>query len=157
VVPFRTKATAASDGGIRGGVSVFQNRILGQLKQHDLSALGPLVRLELRSRDRLEEPGEPPAHVYFLETGVAVVAGPEDQNLDAGLGLIGSEGMTGTGLLYGDSSPVNRSGVLGAAAASYGLASGHYKRLLDKDVPISSFRTQGIRLGPIRTDTTSVE
>ena len=146
--------SAANKDEVRGE-RVLQNRMLGRLLQHELSALGPLARLELRAKDRLEEPGEPPGHIYFIETGVAVVAGPDDLNLDAGLSVIGNEGMTGTCFLYDDPSPVFQTLMLTEGAA-YRAEAAKLSDLIAKNRDLQTVARQFTRALSIQAQETAL-
>jgi CRP-like cAMP-binding protein len=80
-----------------------QNAILTKLSAQDLAALGDLERVNLGLRDSLEAANSPNEFVYFIESGVASVVSTESPGArPTEIGLIGSEGMTGIGILYGD-------------------------------------------------------
>src|SRR4051812_20168731 len=64
----------------------------------------------------LEEPGEPIAHVYFVEAGmVSVVA--TDRLRHTEIGMIGREGATGVAVILGAVSSPHRMTVQGAGSA----------------------------------------
>lgn len=77
--------------------------ILSALRDAELSGITPNLRsLSLSQGDILEEPGERIGSVFFVESGILslVAVAPGGINVEAG--LIGREGLTGTGLLERD-------------------------------------------------------
>lgn len=79
-----------------------QNAILKRLPASDLERLGPLERMTLPVRQSLEVANQPNEFVYFIEVGVGSVVWDNSAAGAAEIGLIGFEGMTGLGILYGD-------------------------------------------------------
>jgi CRP-like cAMP-binding protein len=83
------------------------NRLLALSKASDLEHLLPhLTAVDLPLHQRLEVPGRPIEHVYFIEQGIAsvVVNGRKEGAIEAG--VIGREGMTGLAtVLETDRSP----------------------------------------------------
>ncbi|RUW61609.1 Crp/Fnr family transcriptional regulator [Mesorhizobium sp. M7A.F.Ca.US.008.03.1.1] len=80
-----------------------KNALLRRLAPADLSLLVPHLRdtfLELRSP--LENAGKPIEFVYFPQNGLASVVAKKRANVDAEVGIIGFEGMTGSALVMGD-------------------------------------------------------
>ena len=85
-----------------------QNRILGALSPHDLALIGPhLVPVELKMRQRLQDPNRSIANVYFPHSGiVSVIATSPKGRRQAEIAIVGSEGMTGLPVLMNaDRSP----------------------------------------------------
>lgn len=91
------------DGGYR-------NRLLTLLPTADLALLSAsFERISLRVRDELEKPTAQVQYVYFPEDGiVSVVATLPGKGSDLEVGIIGRDGMTGTGLLLGDDTSTDR-------------------------------------------------
>ena len=82
------------------------NRLLKRLSADDFALVGPhLDAVDLDLLDGLEEPGERIKHVYFIETGFASVVAESLTGRQIEIGLIGSEGMTGTAIILGNNSP----------------------------------------------------
>jgi CRP-like cAMP-binding protein len=79
-----------------------QNAILKRLPDSDRERLGPLERITLALRQPLEVANQPNEFVYFIEDGVGSVVWDNTAAGAAEIGLIGFEGMTGLGILYGD-------------------------------------------------------
>ncbi|MBZ9774380.1 Crp/Fnr family transcriptional regulator [Mesorhizobium sp. CO1-1-8] len=80
-----------------------KNALLRRLAPADLNLLVPHLRdtfLELRSP--IETAGKPIDYVYFLQSGLASVVAKKRPNVDAEVGIIGFEGMTGSALVMGD-------------------------------------------------------
>jgi len=92
-----------------------RNHLLKCLSAADLELLGPaLERVELPLRLVLETPGQPVRHVHFPESGfVSVVAGAQGARVIE-VGMIGWEGMTGLGVVLGDSHAVHETFVQSA-------------------------------------------
>lgn len=84
-----------------------RNRILAGLSKADVNRLAGAQRVELRVNEVLERPGAPITHIYFVETGlVSIVAiAPPAHRIE--VGMIGYEGMTGTGAILGDGKSSN--------------------------------------------------
>jgi CRP-like cAMP-binding protein len=79
------------------------NFLLRQLSADDLQLLKPhLVEVFLELRSSLEKAGQPIEYVYFPNSGLASVVGYKAPAIDAEVGMIGLEGMTGSALLMGD-------------------------------------------------------
>jgi CRP-like cAMP-binding protein len=66
-----------------------------------LAALGPLERISLPVRTRLDTMNGV-ASVYFIEDGVASVVADVEGKLVVELGIVGREGMIGLNVVYGD-------------------------------------------------------
>jgi len=79
-----------------------QNAILKRLPAADVERLVPLERVSLALRQPLEVANTPSEFVYFIEHGVASVVWENSIAGATEIGLIGLEGMTGLGILYGD-------------------------------------------------------
>jgi CRP-like cAMP-binding protein len=79
-----------------------QNAILKRLPKDEVEQLGSLERLNLSLRQSLELPNKPSEFVYFIEDGVASVVWENSTEGATEIGLIGMEGMTGVGILFGD-------------------------------------------------------
>jgi CRP-like cAMP-binding protein len=79
-----------------------QNAILQRLPAGDLKRLGSLERVKLELRQALEAANTSNEFVYFIEDGVASTVWENSVAGATEIGLIGVEGMTGLGILYGD-------------------------------------------------------
>ena len=80
-----------------------RNALLRHLDAADLARLAPHFHstfLELRAP--LETAGKPIECVYFVESGLISVVAKKRNGLDAEVGIIGFEGMTGSALVMGD-------------------------------------------------------
>ncbi|MEZ2328950.1 Crp/Fnr family transcriptional regulator [Mesorhizobium sp. RCC_202] len=79
------------------------NLLLKQLSSDDFESLKPhLEEVFLELHSSLEKAGQPIKYVYFLNSGLASVVGYKAPAVDAEVGMIGLEGMTGSALLMGD-------------------------------------------------------
>jgi CRP-like cAMP-binding protein len=77
-----------------------KNQLLAALPADDLRHLGALESVLLEARQMLEVPGIPIPYVYFVESGlVSVVGSAKADRIE--VGMIGSEGMTGTAIVLG--------------------------------------------------------
>jgi CRP-like cAMP-binding protein len=79
-----------------------QNAILQRLSSDEIEALGPMVRQSLGLRQHLEFANTSNEYVYFIEDGVGSVVLADAEGHGTEIGLIGKEGMTGFGIVYGD-------------------------------------------------------
>jgi CRP-like cAMP-binding protein len=78
------------------------NRLLQALSAQDRSLLSPhLVRGSFKVRETFERPNRPIQRVYFLDTGIASVVAEHPDGRRIEIGIIGSEGMTGTAIVLG--------------------------------------------------------
>jgi CRP-like cAMP-binding protein len=80
----------------------FKNQLLRRLSVRDRAMLGSLERIDLRLRQSLETADADIDFVYFIDEGFASVVADAAGNDPIEIGLIGSEGMTGSALLLGD-------------------------------------------------------
>ncbi len=88
--------------------SPYGNRLLAGLSIDDLALLQPhLTPIDLGLRFKLETANRPIENVYFLEQGVAsIVAQAQRGRIQAEVGIVGRDGITGMCLLHGsDRSP----------------------------------------------------
>ena len=84
-----------------------RNRLLAALSPTDLALLQPhLIKLAVAVRHEIERPNRRIDTVYFMDAGIASVVAVQADETQVEVGLIGSEGMTGTAvILGGDQSP----------------------------------------------------
>lgn len=89
--------------------SFSRNRLLSIMSGDDFALLRPhLERVALNAKYVMEEPGQPIAHVYFLEPCVASVMAITTRGERMEVGLFGPEGMSGIAVIHGsDRSPLN--------------------------------------------------
>ena len=81
------------------------NRILAGLSASDLALLQPhLTRVNIPFGMRLQTKGRPVEQVYFVETGIVSLVSGSARQLE--IALVGYEGMTGVGVVLGDSAAV---------------------------------------------------
>src|SRR5258708_2955139 len=79
---------------------LYKNQLLAALSAKDLQHLGALESVSLEARQVLEAPGVSIPYVYFVESGlVSVVGRAKADRIE--VGMIGSEGMTGTSIVLG--------------------------------------------------------
>src|SRR5258708_1245934 len=77
-----------------------KNQLLATLSADDLRHLGTFESVSLEVRQVLEVPGVSIPYVYFVESGlVSVVGRAKTDRIE--VGMIGSEGMTGTAIVLG--------------------------------------------------------
>ena len=85
-----------------------RNRLLAVLPGADLALLQPSLEIiDLDSRQVLEAPRNPIAHVYFVESGLVSVVGTTQPDHRIEVGMVGCEGMTGLGIVLGDDRSAN--------------------------------------------------
>ncbi len=78
------------------------NQVLARLSPKDFGILEPdLKSVELPVRFQVEERGKPIRHVYFIERGIVSVVANGLGKRSIEIGIIGSEGMTGLGIIMG--------------------------------------------------------
>jgi CRP-like cAMP-binding protein len=84
-----------------------RNRLLAALSPTDRALLQPHLRfLAVAVRHEMERPNRRIDTVYFMEAGIASVVAVQADDTQVEVGLIGSEGMTGSAVvLGGDQSP----------------------------------------------------
>lgn len=89
-----------------------------------------LVRVPLRPRVVIEQPGERITHIYFPESGVisTVVKGADGRAAEAG--ITGVEGVTGTSMLLGDDRSPSE-GIVQLVGEAYQVNAEDYLRFLD--------------------------
>lgn len=83
--------------------TVLRNRLLAALPEEELALLRPKLKLvDLELRHSLLLPEQRIEHVYFIESGWISVLASLDNGDMAEVGLIGSEGMVGWMLAFGN-------------------------------------------------------
>ncbi|MGV8856729.1 MAG: Crp/Fnr family transcriptional regulator [Devosia sp.] len=78
------------------------NLILSHLSADDFALLGVKDKVDLKLYDPLEKANTPLQFVYFIEAGLASVVASVPERGAAEVGVIGFEGMTGVGVVFGD-------------------------------------------------------
>jgi CRP-like cAMP-binding protein len=110
---------------------VFTNLLLQSLDASAAEKIMPvLVRVPLRPRVVIEQPGERITHIYFPESGVisTVVKGADGRAAEAG--ITGVEGVTGTSMLLGDDRSPSE-GIVQLVGEAYQVNAEDYLRFLD--------------------------
>jgi CRP-like cAMP-binding protein len=110
---------------------VFNNLLLQSLDASAAEEIMPiLVRVPLKPRVVIEQPGERVTHVYFPESGVisTVVKGADGRAAEAG--ITGVEGVTGTSMLLGDDRSPSE-GIVQLVGEAYRVNAEDYLRFLD--------------------------
>ncbi|TJV42418.1 MAG: Crp/Fnr family transcriptional regulator, partial [Mesorhizobium sp.] len=81
----------------------YRNELLRRMCPADIALLQPHLRSELLGlKTQLETAGAPINTVYFFESGIGSVVANLRPAVDAEVGIIGFEGMTGSALIMGD-------------------------------------------------------
>jgi CRP-like cAMP-binding protein len=81
----------------------YRNRLLASLSAADLGLLRPhLEPVTLKLHMNLEEPNRRINDAYFVDSGIASVVAVQGGDTRVEVGLIGSEGMSGTVVVLGD-------------------------------------------------------
>lgn len=78
------------------------NHLLQRLSPDDLALIMPMEPVDLALRRNLETAGAGTAFVYFMQEGLASVVAEPVSGKGVEVGIVGREGMTGHGVLYGD-------------------------------------------------------
>ena len=85
------------------------NHILAALPADEFVVLRPhLATVDLKARQRLTEPNQPIAAVYFPLDAVVSVAAVGDDDSGVEVGSVGCEGMAGVALLFGSDRTTSR-------------------------------------------------
>lgn len=79
----------------------YANRLLRSLSPEGLAALGPMERVTLALRTRLDQ-AERRGSVFFIEDGVASVIADVEGKMAVELGIVGHEGFIGLNIVYDD-------------------------------------------------------
>ncbi|TPK66264.1 MULTISPECIES: Crp/Fnr family transcriptional regulator [unclassified Mesorhizobium] len=83
--------------------SIYRNALLLRMCSADLALLHPhLTSVSLGLKTHLEVAGSPIKTVYFFESGLGSVVGELRPGIEAEIGVIGSDGMSGSALVMGD-------------------------------------------------------
>ncbi|RUU79022.1 Crp/Fnr family transcriptional regulator [Mesorhizobium sp. M7A.F.Ca.MR.362.00.0.0] len=83
--------------------SIYRNELLIRMCSADLALLQPhLASVSLGLKAHLEVAGSPIKTVYFFESGLGSVVGELRPGIEAEIGIIGCEGMSGSALVMGD-------------------------------------------------------
>ncbi len=94
------------------------NQLLAGLNDHDRARIGALLEpAQLVLGEHLEKPSTAVPYVYFVETGLISVVAVSKRKRRAEVGLIGNEGVTGIGILFGLGSSPYELMVQGAGSA----------------------------------------
>ena len=83
-------------------IPIYSNLLLQQLSEEDRASLGEAELVSLPLRESLHPPQGVHGHVYFIEQGIASVVANLEGRIGVELGLVGHEGMTALGAVYGD-------------------------------------------------------
>jgi len=83
--------------------SPHRNQMLAALSTSDCELLEPhLTSIAMKVRHVCEEPNKPIKHVYFMDEGITSVVAIGRNGKEIEIGIVGSEGMTGTTVVMGD-------------------------------------------------------
>ena len=94
------------------------NRLLAALPNADLDLLRPHLEIvDLDVHQVLEVPGDVVSHVYFIESGLASIVSVTKPDHRIEVGMIGYDGMTGFGVVLGNSRSANELLVQSAGSA----------------------------------------
>jgi CRP-like cAMP-binding protein len=98
------QSDAIMERPVRSGL---RNRLLGAMSDGDFALIRPhLVPVRLEFRKKLQSANRKVKAIYFLDSGLASVVAVAGQGLQAEVGVIGNEGMTGHASVLGaDRSP----------------------------------------------------
>jgi CRP-like cAMP-binding protein len=117
------------------------NRLLARMSCADLALLQPhLQPVVLRFRQRLEAANRKITTAYFLENGIAsvVAIGGGGSRLQAEIGIVGREGMTGVPILLGmDRSPYDT--LMQLAGEGQCIATGELRRAMKESRSLAAF------------------
>src|SRR5260221_8211735 len=95
-----------------------RNRLLAALPARDLRLLSSsLEPTSLEARQVIDAPHDSITHAYFVESGLISVVGTTEPDHRIEVGMVGYEGMTGTGIVLGDDRSANETIVQSAGTA----------------------------------------
>jgi CRP-like cAMP-binding protein len=115
---------AAPDG------ATFGNAVLDSLGPAERHLLIPsLERVTLRVGERLEPPGQPVGYVYFPVEGLISMFAGATPGTRIEIAAVGSDGMTGRGVLLGDMTAGE--GLVQAAGSAWRIGAGPLQRLAE--------------------------
>jgi CRP-like cAMP-binding protein len=127
------------------------NKLLLLLSDEALASLGPMQRVDLPLREKLEIADEPITHVYFLDSGLASVVAEIPDIGSIEVGMVGNEGMTGLAVVEQDTRSPFETFIQGAASASR-FEADHVRAALEESAEVRSVflryaRTFAIQVG----------
>jgi CRP-like cAMP-binding protein len=130
-----------------------QNRLLNLLDDEGLEALSPHP-VQLAMRQRLDPVGES-GQVFFIESGVASVIADADEKMAVELGIVGREGMTGLGVVYGDlESPYQT--IMQVEGAAMMVEADHLRELIDQRADVRAIMLRFARAFSIQVASTAL-
>jgi CRP-like cAMP-binding protein len=109
------------------------NKILSHLSADQFGLLAPYLELvPFVLRQQIETPQQPIGHIIFPEDGIASLVAKSPAGRDIEIGLVGSEGMTGTSLLLGaHSSPL--AVYIQLAGSGFRISAENFRTVMEKD------------------------
>ncbi len=108
-----------------------QNQLLRQLPDSDLARLLPHLELApMPLGEVLLDGSQPPRQVYFPTTAVLSLVQLPPDGIPAEVAVVGSEGMVGLGLVFGEDQPALR-GVVQCAGYGYRIRSAVLRQEFD--------------------------
>jgi CRP-like cAMP-binding protein len=125
------------------------------MSEEDRASMGEpeLVTLPLRKSLHPEEGGA--SHVYFMEQGIASVVANLEGKIAVELGLVGPEGMTALGVVYGDSGTPFHT-FMQAEGAAYRYDFDTVSRAIDERPQLRKFLLRYARTFAIQVATTAL-
>lgn len=109
----------------------FNNGLLRLMGEDVLGALGDPPVVSLAMRQRLDGP-EAKEFAYFIEAGVVSVIADLEGKMAVELGIIGSEGMVGLNIVYGDAQDPYHT-VMQVEGSAIRIEAERLRRLLDEN------------------------
>jgi CRP-like cAMP-binding protein len=128
--PKLPRRITAGPGTVDGDRNHIQNLILLGLPADELNAVARKMELvELPTHSVLHEAGEPLAHAYFINGGLASVLSVMADGKSVEVGLAGKEGFVGLPLVVGLSTSPTQV-IMQVAGSAYQMTAANFKELL---------------------------
>ncbi|MFZ3359512.1 MAG: Crp/Fnr family transcriptional regulator [Xanthobacteraceae bacterium] len=133
-----------------------RNRLLAALALKDFELLKPHLKpVTLKLRQELERPNRRIDDVYFLESGIASVVAMHGRGERVEIGLIGSEGMSGTSVALGShSSP--HSTYLQVPGEGQRISSAALRDAMGNSAPLHSLLLKYVQVFMVQTAHTAI-
>jgi CRP-like cAMP-binding protein len=133
-----------------------RNRLLAALSPADFALLQPhLQPLVMDLRREIERPNRRIETVCFMETGIASVVAVQPDETRVEVGLIGSEGMTGTAVVLGDDQSPHATYVQVAGEAQQ-ITVNELRKAMNSNEPLRSLLLKFVQAFMVQTAQTAI-
>lgn len=132
-----------------------KSELLRRMSADDFARLKPhLESVFLELRAPLETAGRKIEAVYFLESGLASVVAKTSGSVEAEVGIIGFEGMTGSALIMGDDQ-ANLDCYVQSTSEALRMAVGPFVEALERSPTLRSFLLRYVQYFHVQTSYTA--